>query len=119
MKNVRMTYASTEQIALLDRALRACTLDEADAFVAQVAPLRPEHIDATAPVWARKQIAYWGGYFERDVRTRVEALYQQTHPVLGPASKDHTIDELLFLGMETSSEPFQYLLRPPPYPDEP
>lgn len=116
---VGLTYASTEQIALLDSALRARTTEEANAFVTQIAQLRPVHVDDVAEVWARKQIAYWAGYFRPPIRARIETLYEQTHPLLGPAHKPHSVTELLRLGANVAPGQFPYLLRSAPHPDEP
>lgn len=114
-----MQHATAKQIALLDSALRAQTKDEARAFVTQVAPLRPPHVDDVAETWARKQIAFWAGYFDRRIRARIEALYEQDHPLLGAASKNFSMEEILRLGAEMAPGPFPYLRRPAPYPDEP
>jgi len=114
-----LKYATTEQVALLDSALRARTTEEANAFVAQIAHLRPAHADDVAEAWARKQIAYWAGYFRPPIRARIEALYEQEHPLLGPAGKRFSVTELLSLGTSVAPGEFPYLLRSAPHPDEP
>lgn len=48
----------------------------------------------------RSNLGYYAGYYDQETRLRVEKLYRCTHPVLGPATIQHTPEEILKMGME-------------------
>ncbi len=114
-----------EHLAVLDGACRNTRQDLVQAYVEEVARFKPACADDEAHTWARKQIAYWAGYFTHTIRLRVEALYGQAHPILGPATAgpaqpvDSLIKGMQMGAMLKKMSEFSWLTRPGPYPEEP
>lgn len=53
----------------------------------------------------RANLGYWAGYYSKQVRLRVEELFNCEHPVLGKAKdRDWTPDELIKAGMRESQK---------------
>ena len=52
-----------------------------------------------AQAMERSNLGYWGGYYSKEVRVRIEELFNCEHPILGKASeRDWTPDEILAEG---------------------
>jgi len=113
-----------EIVEMYDGACRAKTPEEARFWHKEVwMDWCYEHPDLEANVcqdMARKAICYWAGYFNHEVRLRVEKLYAEQHPVFGPATRG-PIDptQALLMGLAPEGDAFPWPRRPPPWPAEP
>ncbi len=82
---------------LMERALKVRTKEEARVFLDEyVESLRDgergpvlSHREETLRV-ARKNLAYFAGYYSEADRLHIETLFECAHPVFGPVAADQT-----------------------------
>lgn len=64
-------------------------------------PDNPNFVGKTAEEIAKGNIGYYAGYYDHDVRIRVERLFQCSHPIFGQASlHEPTVEEAFKAGQE-------------------
>jgi hypothetical protein len=77
---------------------------QADAYFEQCVQhsIRCGNSREAAVLIERKNLAYYAGYYDNEVRERIERLYKCAHPVFGPIAKTGTItpEQAFNMGIE-------------------
>lgn len=88
---------------VLERAMAAKTREEAMAVLEEYTPVCTA-ANKCSPKEGRRialsNIGYYSGYHDRETRERVERLFGAVHPLLGPASRNLTPEQIFQIGVE-------------------